>query len=224
MFEIKLQPKSSYAEEGQVNPIRWMILSKTGENTFQQESAWIKCKDFFNDLAYTIQTGKHFTIYGFNAGAMNPPKPGEPVYMLLSGLCSGFRDNLKVVNQWLKESNTPEIVTHEHKDGQLIVVFDPFYFTNVYNISLISLLLRVVNCDTAYKTFDKIKKSPHLSGGDVSKWGTVVKKNVFFAIPEKMKKYVWYCTPDVNSENPGKEYSVSSLVHNNGVVSWSAFL
>jgi len=224
MFEIKPQNKSSYIEEGQENPIRWLILSKVDDTTLQQESAWIKCKDFFNDLAYTIQTGKKFIIYGFNAGNMNPPKPGEPVYMLLKGLSKGFKNNLKVVNLWLKESNIPEVVTHEYKDGQLIVVFDPFYFTNVYNISLISLLLRVVNCDTVYKTFKEIEKSPHLIHGDKSKWGTVVKKGVYFNIPDKMKKYIWYCSDTVNSETPGKEYSVSSLVHNNGVVSWSAFL
>lgn len=224
MFEIKFQSKGSYAEEGQDNPIRWLILSKQGDSLFQQESAWIKCKDFFNDLAYTIQTGKQFTIYGFNAGNMNPPKRGEPVYMLISGLQKGFRHNLAVVNTWLGEQNVPAIKTEEYKDGQLLVVFDPFFFTNVYNISLISLLLRVVNVDKEFSSFDEIKQFKPQGYGDQSKWGTIVKKGVFFNLPEKFKKYVWYVSDGRNSETPGAEYSVSSLVHNNGVVTWSQFL
>ena len=74
-----------------------------------------------------------------------------------------------------------------------------------------------------YKTWKEIEASPHLTYGDASKWGTVVKKGVFFAIPDKLKKYVWYCGPERNSDNPGPDYSISSLVHNNGVVSWSGY-
>lgn len=222
-MKVVFKHRASYAEEHQDNPLLWMILSKKGED-LHQESGWLKCKDFFNDLAYTIQTGKNFTIYGFNAGTMNPPKKDEPVYMLIKGIQSAFFHNLSVVNSWLSDKKLPEIYTLNQED-QAEIQFDPFYFKNTYNISLISLMLRVINCTRVFSSFEEICKAIHLPAGtgDRWKWDAVVKKGVFFNLPEKLKDYVWYCGPERNSKKPGPEYSLSNLVHNNGVIDWSNY-
>lgn len=217
LHKVVLKDFPTYAEEGQPNPLRWYILKPTGLNTFENVSAVIKCKDFFNDLAYTLQTGKSFGIYRFNAGTMDLKKD-QPVYMLLTETTQNFRHNLGVMNQWLASQNIPPVTEQDSTKG-LVVCFDPWYWKNTYRISLISLIVRLMNVDTKFGSFDEVVKHTQFAPKDQAKWTAVVKKNIFFNVSKKFDKYVWYCGPEHNSE---KELSyVSSYVHNNGVLSWS---
>lgn len=216
---IKKAKYPHYAEEGQTNPLRWTILSRNEDGSFTQESNVIKCKDFFNDYVYTYKTGKTFSIYSFAPGEMKIPKQGEPVFMEITGLTGAFVNNLDIFNEYLDKNNIP-VVQSWKSDNGLVIKFDPFYLENTYNISLVSLILRIINCNTAFKTWEEILKYVP-AGGDAWKWGDVVKKNTFFKVPEKLSKFVWYVNKDLNNEKVPDGYQIPQLVHNNGVISWA---
>ena len=222
-MKVTIKPKATYAEEGQPNPLNWYILKKTGKDTFENVSAPIICKDFFNDLAYTLQTGKSFSIYGFNAGSFKLPAD-EPVYMLLTKTTPQFIGNFyNVLNPWLVEQKCPSIDLMIVDNGYLIK-FDLWYFKNVYRISLVSLIIRLLNVEHSFKDFQEVIDYKKFPTKDQLKWDQVVKKGVFFKIPNKLEKYIWYCGKDHNSETIKEGYQVSSMVHNNGVLEWSQYL
>jgi hypothetical protein len=215
-MNITITNKGNYAEEGQPNPMRWMLLSKNEDGSFQNETSWLRCKDFFNDFVCARHTGKFFRIYGFDTSKMNLGNPEEPVYILLDVLTEQFVYNMGTLNTWLKdEQGMPTIPSSPQGEGKYLLTVDPVYFKNTYNVSLITLLIRLMNI--SYKKFFE-KEKP--------KWDEVVKKGLFFSkFPEKLKKFVWYCGDKFNSETKDlPEYQLANLVHNNGVLNWGQYL
>lgn len=222
MPNIKVTHNGNYSEEGQVNPLRWCILKQVGPDDFISQSNWLKCKDFFNDYVYSYHSKKDFTIYGFNAGKMDIPYGGN-VFMALKHQTPAFVHNItKAVNPWLVEQGMPELILTPANDGMLLLELDKKYFDNTLNISLISLLIRVVNTLGKFKNFEEIKNFNGIPDGDKNKWGQVVAKGTYFNIPEKYRKYLWYYDEKRNSEKvtDPKDYQLSHLVHNCGVLAW----
>lgn len=219
-MQVTIKPKEDYAEESQPNPLRWYILRQTAPECFENVSAPIVCKDFFNDLAYTLQTNKSFSIYGFNAGVFKLPKD-KPVYMLLTHTTEQFERNIcSVLNPWLLENQCPMIGMMKVDNG-LLISFTPWYFKNVYRISLVSLIIRLLNIDHKFDTFKEVVAYKKFPTKDQLKWNIVVAKNLFFNIPKKLDSYLWYCGPEYNSKTYKEGYQLSSFVHNNGVLEWS---
>lgn len=221
-MKLTITTKSAYAEEGQPNPLRWLILSGTPEKGFVNESAWLRCKDFFNDYAVAYNGGPRFGIYGFSTEAMTIPKKGEPVFMALNGTTKEFLHNLLALNDWLVPH--PPIAFHNTPAADCIIKIPGEYFQNTYSISLLSLIIRLMNCEKKFKDFGEAISYKGFPDKDQQKWNQVVAKNVFFALPEKFQKYTWYVGEQHNSESkdlPG--YQLSSLVHNGGVLSYSKF-
>jgi len=223
-MQVTIKSKGSYAEEDQPNPLQWYILKKTGDTTFENVSAPIICKDFFNDLAYTLQTGHAFSIYGFNAGSFKLPKD-EPVYMFLTKTTKELKENYyNALLPFLEEQKAGMIGFVEVSNGILICI-DRWYFENVYRISLVSLIIRLLNIEHAFKDFEEVKAYKKFPSKDQYKWDIVVAKNKFFAVPAKLAGYLWYCGPKHNSDTVKHgDYQLSSLVHNNGVLEWSKYL
>lgn len=223
MFKINNIEKANgnYAEESQPNPIRWLLLHRTGEKEFEPQGYWLKCKDFFNDYAYSYQTRKGFSIYGFNAGAMKIPEQGQPVFMAVKFLTPHFQHNMEVLNNWLVAQGVPPVPLDI--DGDLALLgFDPFYFQNTYNISLISLIIRLMNYEKKFPTFKEALECTAFAPKDQAKWSEIVKKDAFFKVPDKLKKFIWYYSEQQNSEKTEHtHYGLSSYVHNCGVLAWS---
>lgn len=218
MFKVNIKHTGSYAEEGQTNPIRWINLKQVDAKTFESSSNWWKCKDFLNDLAYTYKTGKSFSIYGWNAGEVGHPEPGKPFWFAIKNLSEPFFHNIKnVLNPWLKTQGMPELQLV--KQDPVLLALDPKYFDNTYNISLITLIVRLCNYEMKFNNFQEVIDCTKFPSGDQDKWNAVTTKKKYFNIPDKFKKYVWYSTPEYNSEKD-VDYQISSLVHNNGVVDW----
>jgi hypothetical protein len=210
--QIKFTTKPTYAEEGQPNPLRWCILSGTPETGFTNESSWLRCKDFFNDYAVAYNGGKRFQIYGFSTEKMNVAPKGSSVYIAVSSFTNDFIKNVR---------QCTDVVVHEGGEFP-ILEFSEYYFSNTYNISLISLIIRLCNVDVSFDSFDALTKYKKFATKDQQKWDVVVAAKRFFNLPEQMKKYVWYASKDKNSElTPDNDYSLPSLVHNGGVLSWT---
>ena len=220
MHKINFKQLTSYAEETQPNSLQWAILSQEKDGSYTQVSAWIICKDFFNDLAYTIQTGKDFSIYGFNAGKMNPPAKDQPVYMVLRNFTPTFVQNVDKVNDFLAKQGLSIVKLSHADDKHLLLEWNPWFFSNTYYISLMSLIIRLCNYGHTFNSFTDIVTTKDFPYKDQQKWNAVVKKNVFFALPEKLKGFVWYYNESSNSNCAIDNYRIPGLVHNCGVLSW----
>lgn len=209
--------KGGYSEIGQPNPIRWAILSGSPDAGFQNESSWLKCKDFFNDYVVAYNGGQRFGIYGFSTEGMKIPAKGEPVYMAVKDWKPPFLTNLDVLNQGI-----PEAVERHMVGEQLILEIPAYYFKNTYNISLLTLLIRLCNIDHTFETFEEFASYKQHAVQDQQLFNTVQDKGKFFNIPDHLKDYVWYAGAQFNDKVfKGQVYQLSSLVHNNGLVSWS---
>lgn len=210
------------AEIFQPNPLRWAICKPTNKDEVEQVSTWIKCKDFFNDLTYTIQTGKNFSIYGFNAASYSPPKKGEPVYFAMAHLFPEWYRNMEVLNKWLKEEqNVPELRVEKQDADKALLVVPGYYFTNTYRTSLITLLVRLMNTQVKFKTFQEAVKYGHPQQ-ELNLINPVIAKGWWFnKFPKKGEDYIWHASKEQNSKSANLSY-VSTLVHNNGVISWMA--
>ncbi len=226
MFKITNLDKANghYSEEHQPNPLRWLILNRVGPEEFTAQGHWLKCKDFFNDYVYSYNTRKGISIYSFNAGVMDIPPKGEPVFMALKAFTPHFQHNMKVMNEWLQRQQMPPIPL-DVQDNLALIVFDPIYLKNTYNISLISLMIRLMSDPVKFDTFEEALKYKGFYAKDQQKWDQVVKKGIFFKIPSKFDKYLWYYQENSNSEKIDHSYyGLSGLVHNCGVLSWQASL
>lgn len=211
-----------YSEIPQPNPLRWYIVVPKAKNTYENVSGELKCKDFFNDLAYTIQTGKVFTIYGFNAGSYSPPKKDKPVYFAVKNTTAYFESNMKVLNKWLEQDQGfPAIGVEKSEEGLYLLTVPPIYWTKTYYTSLITLVIRLMNQEEAFSSFDEVIKKTSFAVQDQNLWKQVVAKKWFFNnLPTKLSKYMYYCGEAYNSEKQVADYSISQLVHNNGVIGW----
>lgn len=226
MFKINnlsTASQSAYAEEGQPNSLRWLVLHRTAPQEFVPNGHWIKCKDFFNDLVFAYQTGHKFSVFGFNTTNMKVPVKGEPLFMLLKAIEPTFLKNIAVMNEWLVSQGCPVVTFEKNDEDQVLIAFDPFYLANTYNISLISLIIRLMNSEKQFASFAEAQKYKGFHLKDQQKWNQVVAKKVYFNIPEKMKKYVWFQNADYNSEKPFKG-NETYMIHNSGVLCWSNFL
>lgn len=221
MFKVEF-PKGhseNYSEVGQKNPLRWMLLKQVKKNQFVQDSYWLKCKDFFNDYVYArMKCGAPFQIFGFNTQEMSVGKPDEPVFVLLKNYGEAFLDNMKVVNKWLEKDQGLSTIKLTEQDKYVLVEFPPEYWTSTYNVSMISLIMRVVSTKQELKTFADICK--YVPNGEGHLWPPVVKKGLFFKIPDKFKDYVWYQDEQNNSKKTKDSYGNCYMVHDCGVIAW----
>lgn len=222
-MKITLKPVSvHYSEIPQPNPLRWYIVVPKGESSYENVSGEIKCKDFFNDLAYTIQTGDSFSIYSFEAGKYSPPKKDKPVYLAVKFTTAYFEHNMKVLNKWLeKDQGFQAVGCEKSQEGLYLLTIPSTYWTKTYYTSLITLVIRLMNQDQLFSSFDEVIKKTNFAVQDQNLWKQVVAKKWFFKdLPKNLSKYIYYAGSVYNSETPPAGYALSQTVHNNGVIGW----
>ena len=220
MYKLTNTCNETYAEEHQFNPMQWKIVHPQGKNVYKDVSGWIVCKDFFNDYAYTLNTGKAFTIYGYSAGNMQPANKDQDFYVALRKLCDEFFDNIKVLNDYLISQKLPCVSLSPGKKGEALLTIPRYYLNNTHHISLITLIIRLLNNPIKFADWDALCKHSDFEGGDSWKWADVVSKGVFFNIPDSLREFVYYVDKNYNSKTVNEGYQLASLVHNNGVISW----
>lgn len=220
-IKLTLTNTASYAEEGQINPLKWKCLYREpGTNNFKDTSGWWICKDFLNDCVAYYAIGYKFGVYGWGNAIQ---KNDEGMYLLLKNVKDRdlFLQNLEVINKRMNEDLGVVLAAMPLEPvDQLIILIPTELFKNTYLISEITLLIRLSNYGkkfSAWKDFfgdilhhDK----PHV---DMAPFGKFASENGFH-IPQQFQKYWYYCGPTSNSEtNPkGQSYTI----HNCGVVSW----
>lgn len=217
-MKFTYKDKGGYSEIGQPNPIRWAILSGTPSEGFVNESSWLKCKDFFNDYVVAYNGGERFSIYNFTTKPMTIPPKGEPVFMAVKDLTPTFETNLETINASLPEP----LAIHHASCGAVIIEIPAYYFQSTYNISLLSLMIRLCNITHQFSSYEEFVGYKAHAKQDQNLWDTVVAKKVFFALPEELRNYMWYCGEQYNNKVfKGKDYQLADLVHNCGLMAYS---
>lgn len=224
MFNIKIKDNSTYAEEGQKNPIRWKTLLRMPDGSFTDQSGWIKCKDFYNDTVAYFKEGSVFSIWGYKNTIQ---KNDEGVYFLLKFIQDkdSFFKNLDVVNKQLDKDLDCQVEYWNHKDDEAIIIIPNALWESTYRISMITMVVRLCNYGVLYTCWDDLwaAKAPvntvEHSFTDDAKNNA---KTRGFLVPDAVKDFWWYCGPKYNSKVSPKQ--TGHTIHNNGVSNWSEFM
>ena len=223
MYKINQTNNSTYAEVGQINPLRWKTLFRENAEVFSDQSGWIKCKDFYNDTVAYFKEGSVFSIYSYQNVIK---KNDEGVYFLLNFVKDKalFTKNMEVVNERLKKDLDCQvgIIDIEEKE-QLIILIPTALWETTYRISMITMVVRLCNYDFAYKTWEDLWSEDAPANKVESAFSLDAKKNALtlgFLVPEKFTKYWWYCNETYNSVTKPK--TTGGTIHNCGCTTWSA--
>jgi hypothetical protein len=221
-MKFQLNNNSSYSEVGQVNALRWKILFRNGD-VFTDQSGWIKCKDFFNDVLAWFKEEIQFSVYGFN----NKVKHNEEgVYMLLKFIhnVDGFLKNLEVVNTRLHQDLGIVVAAHKTENNDEVVILLPMeLWKNTFRISLVSMMIRLCNYGVNYTTWEDFWKTGTPARGVDHAFNDKAIKYVEkhgFNIPDKFKEYWWYAGKEHNNKVLPNIKTNPYLLHNNGVCGW----
>lgn len=212
MYKITDPIKKTYSEIGQANPLRWEILFRESEDSFVSQSGLIKCKDFFNELVRKINSGQDSSIFDFGTKEIKVNEEG--VYFRMHYTTSLFQSNIEsVIN-----TGANNVTTEALPDGTVLLFIPRYYWSNTYLTSLVTYYIRCCNCDVVLANVDELWEKTsdvaiHNQGKALAlKWG--------LSVPEEYSKYWYYCGDKFNSATDPTPYS-ASIVHNNGVMSWS---
>lgn len=224
MLNIKLSNTSTYAEVGQINPLRWKTLFKEADGSFIDQSGWIKCKDFFNDTVAFFKEKSVFSIYGYKNDIK---KNEEGVYMLLKFVSDkpSFIKNIEVVNKQLKQDLGCELSVQDHKDDELVILIPNELWETTYRISMVTMVIRLCNYGVTYSQWNDIwaEQSPvHNPEHAFTLDAKVNAQNLGFKVKPEFSKYWWFCGKEYNNETKPKQ--TGGTIHNNGVSNWSMYM
>jgi hypothetical protein len=212
-FSVSSEP---YCEVSQVNPLRWRVCLKEGDNLVPQ-SDWWKCKDFLNDVIIHLRTGKVFGIYGFkNNHKINE----EGGYMALKEVHQAFEDNLVLLNGYLKKKEFPtiEVVPHDGKeDGtEKVVLIPSLYWQNTFYISFITAAIRACCFNKHTDVIKMMNDEEKFQGG----WFAKVDKYLDRKYTDKMNELMY-----LNYQYSSKTgFDHTHCIHNAGIQSWISSL
>jgi hypothetical protein len=223
-MKIKLTNNSTYAEVGQVNPLRWKTMFKDGDNSFVDQSGWWKCKDFLNDCVAFFKEGTKFSIYGWN-NAIKKNEEGVYHYLKNIGDTQKFLYNLEVVNKRLNEDLGCAVdYLPGDQPGTAIILLPTAVWESTYRISLITLLIRLCNYDQQFGSWADIWKKGSVVYTDGAFTPDAIKmaNELGFHVPDEYKQY-WYFAGDAH--NSVKQPKLTGyIIHDNGCVGWNQWM
>lgn len=223
---VKNKTFSSLTESGQTNPIRWTILKKIDDNTYEEVSPIIKCRDYFNDWVVSINSKVDFKCYGFQTDfACYEDQVG--MYVKVTGLLKAFKENICFVNKHLESINRPLIEFYAVVDDGIILWLDPFYMRSSYYISYITAMIRCANCNDVISSIDQLADKDTIGHGLKTKKLELPDGLEDFA--HHSKECEWASNPlckaaeytDLNKDNIE---SVKMVIHNCGYINWKTVL
>ena len=215
-FVLK-NPKHSYTEVWQANPLRWLVMFQNEEGKFVQQTLPFKCKDYFNDFVAKYQ-GHAFKQYGMPCGSVKVNTYG--MWLLLTNITDQFIGNIeRAINPKLEAETGHKLnpVKVEDKPDHVLVLLPRSLFDSTYTMSYLTLIIRACNAANDFSCFEELITTSKESLVESAKW----LKDLSFLPPEHLRQYWWwqgdnYSSKKIMSDN----YSFNSYVHNNGVFAW----
>jgi hypothetical protein len=224
MFNIQIKNNTKYLEVGQINPLRWKTLYRLDGDTFEDQSGWVKCKDFYNDTVAFFKAGSVFSIYGYKN---NIKKNDEGVYFLLKFITDkkAFFHNLNTVNTRLFQDLKCSVGAWDQDSDEMVICIPNELWETTYRISMITYVLRLCNYGITYDKWEDLWHSQAPSHQtDHAFSATAIKnaKELGFLVPEKFKDYWYFAGKEYNSVTNNK--MTGHIIHNNGVSNWSEYM
>ena len=212
----------TYSEISQVNPLRWEILYRDGNN-FIPQTGKIKCKDFFNDIV-SKKNDYTFTIYGFNSTDVLLNKEGLYVRLTSIADMDQFIKNVeKVINTRLKADLQCSIWTQKIRKSSALLFIPNELFGSTYLISLVTYLIRLCNYGKDLEDFNTVFDSvPAITDNALNPKAKALAKAWGFGVPEQYKEFWYYAGSSYNSKTAPSPSS--SVIHNNGVCNWASYI
>lgn len=209
-----------YAEEGQINPIRWNVLKNIGKDTYEPVTYKFMCKDFLNEVVMSYHTGNTYSIYGFSASPKMFNKEWKGLPIRLSGLYESFYSNINIINKYLKEQGFPELNPEkvDQTSQDCVINIPEEYLENTFYMSQVSLFMRMANNEKPLSSFDELGES--LKGDKNYAYYAASKKKPISKLHPSLKKYIFYWNNSNNFAKGDTKSVLTSYIHNCGVVNW----
>ncbi len=212
---------ATYNEMTQINPIQWEMLYRDGDG-FIPQTAKFKCKDFLNDVVAKYH-GVDLDVYRM---AFKPMEfNDEGLWLRLHNIQDFPTFSKNIANLINNNVPTERAVVIEPLDSTTVLAFIPrYYFNQTYLISVVSYLIRVSNYKVVFNNVEEFFSSTaRHSEPAVNEQGKRLMLAWGFEVPEKYQEYWYYAGASYNSKK-GVDMDYQSIVHNNGVSSWSAYV
>lgn len=208
-------------ESAQVNSLRWNILYKQKDGSFENQSGVFKCKDYFNDVV-ALKMGLKFIVHGFDNSRIKLNEEG--MYILLTNLTTPkeLLNNIKLISSEAERCGYPNIpVSEENKD--LVLFIDNRYLESTYIISWLTYIIRIAHCGKAYETYEEFSNNCPTKDIDnpMGKY-----QNIAFEQSFKQPTDGWFYLGKKYNEGviAANAQGYAYAIHNNGVADWQGKL
>lgn len=236
--QSKYNAASSLTEAGQANKLRWQLcLPNTEQKCFEYILPLMKCKDYFNDIAYlyTYPKSKHAPAstacsqYGLYTSWLpfDALRACGGLYFHITKLHPKFFENLKnSLNPYLESTGMPIIEVLDQDETSALIFIDEAYLETTSAISAVSLFIRFINCGLTETDFKKAQQTA--DPGYTATQDRIYRDTFVASIPT----YGWYgpddaCKAEIAMvcQKPGKEkpvvenysnYEAWPMIHNAG--------
>lgn len=216
--------KTSYTESSQPSELRWVLLKKIDEETFESQAGVMKCRDYFNDMVFkyndleTKLKVKFSPIYGFSIEKTKFIF-GEGIYFLVFGIDDqeSFFKSIDVLNKFLvEEQKLPAITFTKTEDvlippqtgfqnatkaqlkaGSWVLHIPHEYCLQTYRMSLLTQLIRMCTYGTALEKMEDFFDEKYFPS-KTNSWGEEY-HNLDWQRLNKMKQKVlnyWFYLPE----------------------------
>lgn len=225
-FNLKLNNNKYYSEIGQKNPLRWKVLYKNADTSLEDQTGWIKCKDFFNDSVAYFKAGSEFEVCGYQSKIK---KNDEGVYFLLKYITDmkSFLANIDVVSAQIhKDLGTGlTCVPNDGAADEAILLIPNELWESTYRISLVTFVIRCCNYGYQFKSWKDVwatEAPSHTQERAFSVDAINRARDDGFKLPEKYAKYWFFAGKDHNSEKAPN--TKGGIIHNNGCTNWNHWM
>lgn len=144
----------AFNEAMQTNSLRWTLLYKEEDGTFEDQTGIFKCKDYFNDFVAKYH-GFEVAPYGLDTKKIKLNEEG--CYVLLTGVQhhKEFEHNLHLLNKAAMQQGFPDLVFEGFEQGAMLFI-PREYMKSTYTISFLTGLIRLAHADKCFNTLEEI--------------------------------------------------------------------
>ncbi len=223
----------AYTESGQVNPIRWCLLRKDGEDSYENTTNVFKCRDYFNDFVVYKHMGHEFRSYGMSWNLAEFDEEGG-MYVLVAGIRKNFLANIDNVihaefgKTWdfkftytpLSDKEVPDSLKEQVVGQYGILYFPSNTLVSTYRISVLTSFLRNCNTDVLFNSYDDILDQNFVRDTHINESVYAMFKERKYDLSEG-RDYCWYYGSGHNSKTDTQQ---AVYIHDSGIVGTTSMI
>lgn len=143
-----------FNEALQVNFLRWTLLYKEEDGSFEDQTGIFKCKDYFNDFVAKYH-GYEVAPYGMDTKKIKLNEEG--FYVLLTGMThhEELKHNLRLLSNEAIKQGFPALVFDGIEEGVLLFI-PREYMESTYTISFLMGLIRLSHANRYFNSLAEI--------------------------------------------------------------------